>query len=197
MHTSGTLKASEKSTMEQLVERACFRDYQRLGLGTISSNSSRSKTEYLRVTALNRMYSLCRRWVCQSSEVVENKDDTINTSYDVSIKATYCEKIFVHSRSVQPVTLKLFVFHSEICLLVAVYVFIRFGKTASHGSQKWAVRTTPEAVSDNTSLPSLLLSIAHGKRVPLGLLEEPNLHTLNCLLKVFLSLGFLYWCLNH
>ncbi|XP_062476127.1 myotubularin-related protein 13 isoform X7 [Pezoporus occidentalis] len=62
MHTSGTLKASEKSTMEQLVERACFRDYQRLGLGTISGNSSRSKPEYLRVTALNRMYSLCRSY---------------------------------------------------------------------------------------------------------------------------------------
>ncbi|KFO89619.1 Myotubularin-related protein 13, partial [Buceros rhinoceros silvestris] len=61
LHT-GTLKASEKSTMEQLVERACFRDYQRLGLGTISSNSSRSKTEYLRITALNRMYSLCRSY---------------------------------------------------------------------------------------------------------------------------------------
>uniref|UniRef100_A0A663FHT8 SET binding factor 2 n=1 Tax=Aquila chrysaetos chrysaetos TaxID=223781 RepID=A0A663FHT8_AQUCH len=62
LHTGGTLKASEKSTMEQLVERACFRDYQRLGLGTISSNSSRSKTEYLRITALNRMYSLCRSY---------------------------------------------------------------------------------------------------------------------------------------
>uniref|UniRef100_A0A8C4V8K4 SET binding factor 2 n=1 Tax=Falco tinnunculus TaxID=100819 RepID=A0A8C4V8K4_FALTI len=62
LHTGGTLKASEKSTMEQLVERACFRDYQRLGLGTISSNSSRSKPEYLRITALNRMYSLCRSY---------------------------------------------------------------------------------------------------------------------------------------
>ncbi|KAM9372844.1 myotubularin-related protein 13 isoform 4-T4 [Phaethornis superciliosus] len=62
LHTSATLKASEKSTMEQLVERACFRDYQRLGLGTISSNSSRSKPEYLRITALNRMYSLCRSY---------------------------------------------------------------------------------------------------------------------------------------
>ncbi|XP_053881162.1 myotubularin-related protein 13 isoform X3 [Malaclemys terrapin pileata] len=62
LHTSGTLKASEKSTMEQLVERACFRDYQRLGLGTISSSSSRSKTEYFRITALNRMYSLCRSY---------------------------------------------------------------------------------------------------------------------------------------
>ncbi|XP_006129376.1 myotubularin-related protein 13 isoform X3 [Pelodiscus sinensis] len=62
LHTSGTLKASEKSTMEQLIERACFRDYQRLGLGTISSSSSRSKTEYFRITALNRMYSLCRSY---------------------------------------------------------------------------------------------------------------------------------------
>ncbi|XP_072475558.1 myotubularin-related protein 13 isoform X2 [Notamacropus eugenii] len=60
--TSATLKASEKSTMEQLVERACFRDYQRLGLGTISGNSSRSKTEYFRITASNRMYSLCRSY---------------------------------------------------------------------------------------------------------------------------------------
>uniref|UniRef100_A0A803T2W2 SET binding factor 2 n=1 Tax=Anolis carolinensis TaxID=28377 RepID=A0A803T2W2_ANOCA len=62
MHTSGTLKASEKSTMEQLVERACFRDYQRLGLGTINNSSTRSKTEYFRITALNRMYSLCRSY---------------------------------------------------------------------------------------------------------------------------------------
>lgn len=77
LHTSGTLKASEKSTMEQLVERACFRDYQRLGLGIISSNSSRSKTEYLRITALNRMYSLCRRWVFQFSPVVETNTHTM------------------------------------------------------------------------------------------------------------------------
>ncbi|XP_065738621.1 myotubularin-related protein 13 isoform X4 [Phocoena phocoena] len=60
--TSATLKASEKSTMEQLVEKACFRDYQRLGLGTISSSSSRSKPEYFRITASNRMYSLCRSY---------------------------------------------------------------------------------------------------------------------------------------
>ncbi|XP_069327259.1 myotubularin-related protein 13 isoform X4 [Eulemur rufifrons] len=60
--TSTTLKASEKSTMEQLVEKACFRDYQRLGLGTISGSSSRSKPEYFRITAANRMYSLCRSY---------------------------------------------------------------------------------------------------------------------------------------
>ncbi|XP_041131428.1 myotubularin-related protein 13-like isoform X1 [Polyodon spathula] len=60
--TSSTLKVSEKSTMEQLVERACFRDYQRLGMGTIGSSSSRAKTEQFRVTAVNRMYSLCRSY---------------------------------------------------------------------------------------------------------------------------------------
>ncbi|XP_066556941.1 myotubularin-related protein 13 isoform X2 [Amia ocellicauda] len=60
--TSSTLKASEKSTMEQLVERACFRDYQRLGLGTINASSSRQKPEQFRVTAVNRMYSLCRSY---------------------------------------------------------------------------------------------------------------------------------------
>ncbi|XP_043914864.1 myotubularin-related protein 13 [Protopterus annectens] len=59
---SSTLKASEKSTMEQLLERACFRDYQRLGVGTISSSSSRSKTEHFKITAVNRMYSICRSY---------------------------------------------------------------------------------------------------------------------------------------
>lgn len=60
--SNSTLKSSDKSTMEQLVERACFRDYQRLGLGTITANSSRSKSgEQFRVTAVNRLYSLCRR----------------------------------------------------------------------------------------------------------------------------------------
>ncbi|XP_046897226.1 LOW QUALITY PROTEIN: myotubularin-related protein 13 [Hypomesus transpacificus] len=60
---SSTLRASEKSTMEQLVERACFWDYQRLGLGTITASSSRSKTgEQFRVTAVNRLYSLCRSY---------------------------------------------------------------------------------------------------------------------------------------
>uniref|UniRef100_A0A4W5K702 SET binding factor 2 n=1 Tax=Hucho hucho TaxID=62062 RepID=A0A4W5K702_9TELE len=52
-----TLRTSEKSTMEQLVERACFRDYQRLGLGTITASSSRSKTgEQFRVTAVYSIY---------------------------------------------------------------------------------------------------------------------------------------------
>ncbi|XP_061884675.1 myotubularin-related protein 13 isoform X1 [Entelurus aequoreus] len=57
---SSTLRASEKSTMEQLVEQSCFRDYQRLGFGTITASSSRSKSgEQFRITAVNRLYSLC------------------------------------------------------------------------------------------------------------------------------------------
>ncbi|KAG7468531.1 hypothetical protein MATL_G00143640 [Megalops atlanticus] len=61
--SSPTLKSSEKSSMEQLVERACFRDYQRLGLGTISASSSRSKSgDKFRITAINRLYSLCRSY---------------------------------------------------------------------------------------------------------------------------------------
>ncbi|XP_037545485.1 myotubularin-related protein 13 [Nematolebias whitei] len=60
---SSTLRASEKSTMEQLVEQSCFRDYQRLGLGTITVSSSRSKSgDQFRITAVNRLYSLCRSY---------------------------------------------------------------------------------------------------------------------------------------
>ncbi|XP_056269616.1 myotubularin-related protein 13 [Pseudoliparis swirei] len=60
---SSTLRASEKSTMEQLVEQSCFRDYQRLGLGTIPASSSRSKSgEQFRITAVNRLYSVCRSY---------------------------------------------------------------------------------------------------------------------------------------
>uniref|UniRef100_A0A7N8WUB9 SET binding factor 2 n=1 Tax=Mastacembelus armatus TaxID=205130 RepID=A0A7N8WUB9_9TELE len=60
---SSTLRASEKSTMEQLVEQSCFRDYQRLGLGTITASSSRSKSgDQFRITAVNRLYSLCRSY---------------------------------------------------------------------------------------------------------------------------------------
>ncbi|XP_034052821.1 myotubularin-related protein 13 isoform X4 [Gymnodraco acuticeps] len=60
---SSTLRASEKSTMEQLVEQSCFRDYQRMGLGTITASSSRFKSgEQFRITAVNRLYSLCRSY---------------------------------------------------------------------------------------------------------------------------------------
>uniref|UniRef100_A0A8C6SZL9 SET binding factor 2 n=1 Tax=Neogobius melanostomus TaxID=47308 RepID=A0A8C6SZL9_9GOBI len=60
---SSTLRTSEKSTMEQLVEQSCFRDYQRLGLGTITASSSRTKSgEQFKITAVNRLYSVCRSY---------------------------------------------------------------------------------------------------------------------------------------
>lgn len=66
-----TLRSSEKSTMEQLVEQSCFRDYQRMGFGTITASSSRSKSgDQFRITAVNRLYSLCRRYA--KSQEVEN-----------------------------------------------------------------------------------------------------------------------------
>ncbi|XP_061606332.1 myotubularin-related protein 13 isoform X3 [Phyllopteryx taeniolatus] len=58
-----TLRASDKSTMEQLVEQSCFRDYQRMGLGTVTAGSTRSKSgDRFRITAVNRLYSLCRSY---------------------------------------------------------------------------------------------------------------------------------------
>lgn len=55
-----TIKPSEK-TINHLVERACCRDYQRLGLGTLSSSLTRSKNEPFRISTVNRMYAICRR----------------------------------------------------------------------------------------------------------------------------------------
>uniref|UniRef100_A0A4X2K3S2 SET binding factor 1 n=1 Tax=Vombatus ursinus TaxID=29139 RepID=A0A4X2K3S2_VOMUR len=56
------LKPSDRLTMNSLVERACCRDYQRLGLGTLSSSLSRAKSEPFRVTPVNRMYAICRSY---------------------------------------------------------------------------------------------------------------------------------------
>lgn len=56
------LKPSDRMTMSGLVERACCRDYQRLGLGTLSSSLSRAKSEPFRVSPVNRMYAICRSY---------------------------------------------------------------------------------------------------------------------------------------
>lgn len=58
---SSTMRPSEKMTMTHVVERACCRDYQRLGLGTLSSSLTRSKNEPFRISTVNRMYAICRR----------------------------------------------------------------------------------------------------------------------------------------
>lgn len=60
---TSALKPSDRMTMSSLVERACCRDYQRLGLGTLSSSLSRAKSEPFRISPVNRMYAICRRCV--------------------------------------------------------------------------------------------------------------------------------------
>lgn len=58
---SSTIRSSDRQTMSNVVERACCRDYQRLGLGTLSSSLTRSKNEPFRISTVNRMYTVCRR----------------------------------------------------------------------------------------------------------------------------------------
>ncbi|POI22949.1 hypothetical protein CIB84_013303, partial [Bambusicola thoracicus] len=55
-----TIRPSEKMTINHLVERACCRDYQRLGLGTLSSSLTRSKNEPFRIST-NRFPVVCWR----------------------------------------------------------------------------------------------------------------------------------------
>uniref|UniRef100_A0A3B3S7Q2 SET binding factor 1 n=1 Tax=Paramormyrops kingsleyae TaxID=1676925 RepID=A0A3B3S7Q2_9TELE len=59
---SSTIKSSDRQTMSGVVERACCRDYQRLGLGTLSNSLTRSKNEPFRISTVNRMYTVCRSY---------------------------------------------------------------------------------------------------------------------------------------
>uniref|UniRef100_A0A3Q2PJ12 SET binding factor 1 n=1 Tax=Fundulus heteroclitus TaxID=8078 RepID=A0A3Q2PJ12_FUNHE len=59
---SSTIRSSDRQTMSNVVERACCRDYQRLGLGTLSSSLTRSKNEPFRISTANRMYTVCRSY---------------------------------------------------------------------------------------------------------------------------------------
>ncbi|XP_078275779.1 myotubularin-related protein 5 isoform X2 [Rhinoraja longicauda] len=59
---SSTIRSSDKATMSHMIERACCRDYQRLGLGTLSNSLTRSKNEPFRITTVNRMYGVCRSY---------------------------------------------------------------------------------------------------------------------------------------
>ncbi|XP_032805005.2 myotubularin-related protein 5-like isoform X2 [Petromyzon marinus] len=60
--TSSTMKSPEKLTVDHALERACCKDYQRLGLGTLSSSLTRSKSEIYRISTVNRMYGTCRSY---------------------------------------------------------------------------------------------------------------------------------------
>ncbi|XP_046729510.1 myotubularin-related protein 5 isoform X2 [Silurus meridionalis] len=59
---SSTIRSSDRQTMSNVVERACCRDYQRLGLGTLSNSLTRSKNEPFRISTVNRMYNTCRSY---------------------------------------------------------------------------------------------------------------------------------------
>ncbi|XP_055367536.1 myotubularin-related protein 5 isoform X2 [Betta splendens] len=59
---SSTIRSSDRQTMSNVVERACCRDYQRLGLGTLSNSLTRSKNEPFRISTVNRMYTCCRSY---------------------------------------------------------------------------------------------------------------------------------------
>ncbi|MGH0127623.1 UNVERIFIED_CONTAM: hypothetical protein FKN15_035263 [Acipenser sinensis] len=59
---SSTIKSSDRQTMSNVVERACCKDYQRLGLGTLSNSLTRSKHEPFRISTVNRMYAVCRSY---------------------------------------------------------------------------------------------------------------------------------------
>ncbi|KAK2858733.1 hypothetical protein Q5P01_003353 [Channa striata] len=59
---SSTIRSSDRQTMSNVVERACCRDYQRLGLGTLSNSLTRSKNEPFRISTVNRMYTSCRSY---------------------------------------------------------------------------------------------------------------------------------------
>ncbi|KAK9525327.1 hypothetical protein VZT92_016047 [Zoarces viviparus] len=59
---SSTMRSSDRQTMSNVVERACCRDYQRLGLGTLSNSLTRSKNEPFRISTVNRMYTVCRSY---------------------------------------------------------------------------------------------------------------------------------------
>ncbi|XP_063782725.1 myotubularin-related protein 5 isoform X3 [Pseudophryne corroboree] len=60
--TLSTLKAPEKQAGSNMAERACCRDYQRMGLGTLSNSLTRAKNEPFRISTVNRMYAVCNSY---------------------------------------------------------------------------------------------------------------------------------------
>ncbi|KAM4747939.1 myotubularin-related protein 5 [Rhinophrynus dorsalis] len=60
--TTSTLKAPEKQVVGNVAERACCRDYQRMGLGTLSNSLTRAKNEPFRLSTVNRMYAVCNSY---------------------------------------------------------------------------------------------------------------------------------------
>ena len=53
---------SDAKNIDRLAERFYNRDYSRLGLGTLTGTSARSRSEAFRITMVNINYTVSRRW---------------------------------------------------------------------------------------------------------------------------------------
>ncbi|XP_070199867.1 myotubularin-related protein 13-like isoform X2 [Littorina saxatilis] len=54
--------SSDPKNVERLMEKPSYQDYQRLGLGNLSSAGQRSRTEPFRLSTVNATYSVCRSY---------------------------------------------------------------------------------------------------------------------------------------
>ncbi|XP_076471850.1 myotubularin-related protein 13-like isoform X2 [Babylonia areolata] len=54
--------SSDPKNVERLMERPSYQDYQRLGLGSLSSLGQRSRSEPFRLSTVNATYSVCRSY---------------------------------------------------------------------------------------------------------------------------------------
>ncbi|KAL8615600.1 hypothetical protein ACOMHN_026590 [Nucella lapillus] len=54
--------SSDPKNVERLMERSSYQDYQRVGLGRLSSVGQRSRTEPFRLSTVNATYSVCRSY---------------------------------------------------------------------------------------------------------------------------------------
>lgn len=60
-----TSLSSDPKNLERLVEKTGYQDYQRLGLGNLSTIGQKSRSEPFRISVVNANYSVCRRWEAQ------------------------------------------------------------------------------------------------------------------------------------
>ncbi|XP_022243465.1 myotubularin-related protein 13-like [Limulus polyphemus] len=67
----------DSKTLEKITERSYCKDYQRLGLGTVSSSATKNKTEAFRVTSVNSNYSVCRSYPALVAVPAAVSDDSI------------------------------------------------------------------------------------------------------------------------
>lgn len=59
---------SDARNVDRMAERSYCKDYSRLGLGSISTSQSRSRTEAFRLSMINMDFSVCQRYVALNRE---------------------------------------------------------------------------------------------------------------------------------